>query len=83
MLISQLDFAQRSSFGPLRIGYSFYSFGVGGGYFGPPGLFWYSEYYNYECIGLKDYTSKYLPLKCNACTYYKMAHVPYFYFEPK
>ena len=49
----------------------------------PPGLFWYSEYYNYECIGLEDYTSKCLPLKYNTCTYHKMAYVPYFYFKPK
>ena len=45
-------------------------------------LFWYSEYYNYECIGLEDYTLKCLPLKCNTCTYYKMAYMPYFYSKP-
>ena len=49
----------------------------------PTGLFGYSEYYNYEYIGLEDYTSEYLLLKYNTCTYYKIVYVPYFYFELK
>ena len=79
--MSQLDLLRAPSSGPLRIGYSFYI--IGADLFQPLGLFWYSEYYNYECIGLEDYTLKYLPLKYNTCTYYKMAYTPYFYFKPK
>jgi hypothetical protein len=41
------------------------------------------EYYNYECVGLENYTSKCLPLKYNAYTYYKMAYVPYICFKLK
>jgi hypothetical protein len=38
--MSQLDFAQESFFGPLRIGYSFYIFfRLGVGPLGPSGLF--------------------------------------------
>jgi len=79
--MSQPDFAQGSSFGPLRIGY-FYIFGRRD-ISGPPDLFLYSEYYNYEYIGSEDYTSKCLPLKYRTCIYYKMAYVPYFYSKPK
>jgi hypothetical protein len=46
-------------------------------------LFWYPEYYNYECVGLENYTSRCWPLKYNTCLYYEMAYAPYFYFKPK
>jgi hypothetical protein len=58
-----------------------------------PQLFWDSEYYNCEYIGLEDYnceyigsedyTSKCLRLKYNTFIYYKIEYVPYFYCKPK
>lgn len=48
-----------------------------------PQLFWDSEYYNCECIGSGDYTSKCLRLKYNTFIYYKIEYVPYFYCKPK
>jgi hypothetical protein len=81
--MSQLDLAQESSFGPLRVGYSFYIFKVRGrdfhtyrhiSAFGAPKL---------RLTSVRKQRSKLLSPKYNTSTYIKIAYVPYFYFKLK